>query len=339
MNIDIISGDIPTVLKNIKNLEEHYNSSSDDLHVNFNPEWVNPLELLLYSSVFRRIDIKHPEINGTMDINESDACGYAAHIGFFKSISQSIDYGNEPGEAKGSSTYIPITHINFNELRKKSRDEGDYSELNDLIEAESKKLAKVLCRTNTNLQKLFSYIIREILRNTPEHSDSSIATMCAQNWKDGRAEIAILDEGIGIKNSLNKNPTHSTYIKSDLDALKCAIQPGISQAFSPDKKNNSSDVWSNSGFGLFMASEICKKLNGSFWIISGKKALLVNTHTIRSFDTLFNGTAIGIKIDTSYIRDTQNMINEIAKAGEERAKTIRNAFSRASKPSRNLVID
>lgn len=41
--------------------------------------------------------------------------------------------------------------------------------------------------------------------------------MCNQNCKGGRAEIAILDEGIGIKNSLKKNTVHN--IDYDIEPL------------------------------------------------------------------------------------------------------------------------
>ena len=214
----------------------------------------------------------------------------------------------------------------------------NFIDIEDSIEMEAKRLSKVLCRSDDNMQKLFTYIIREILRNIPEHSEAHKAFICAQYWRNGEAEIAILDEGIGIKNSLRKNNSHKDYIKSDFDALVYAIQPGISQAFSPDTKNKSNDIWANSGYGLYITSEICKELNGEFWIISGNKALKIYNSGIMSYDTLFDGTAIGIRFKTSKLNDSQKLITEISKRGEEKAKNIRNAFRDASEPSKSLIM-
>ena len=49
------------------------------------------------------------------------------------------------------------------------------------------------------MQKLMTYLIREILRNIPEHAESHKAWICGQYWSDNTAEIAILDEGIVLK--------------------------------------------------------------------------------------------------------------------------------------------
>lgn len=39
-------------------------------------------------------------------------------MGFFKYISEKLEVGKIPGEARGSLNYIPITSIEFNELKK-----------------------------------------------------------------------------------------------------------------------------------------------------------------------------------------------------------------------------
>ena len=154
------------------------------------------------------------------------------------------------------------------------------------------------------------------------------------------AEIAIVDEGIGIKNSLQNNVEHRKYIETDEDALKCAVKAGISQAFNPAKTNKSDDPWANSGFGLYMVSEICRELAGSFCLASSSK--YINSYSdgkIRIGDTAFQGTAVKITINTSQISNSKAIIEKIAKQGEEQAKTIRNAFKKASMPSRGLIND
>lgn len=169
-----------------------------------------------------------------------------------------------PGEASGNDNYLPITELDFHTMHRKEIDKGNLIEMGNLIESESEKLSKILSRNNKELQTLLTYLLREILRNIPEHSNSTKAWICGQYWTNNTAEIAIIDEGIGIKNSLQKNVVHKKYISDDEDALRCSVKAGISQAFQPAKKNKSDEIWANSGFGLYMASEICKDLEGSF---------------------------------------------------------------------------
>lgn len=121
------------------------------------------------------------------------------------------------------------------QIHRRQIETGSFVEMGDSIEKESAKLARVLSRNNQQAQALLTYLIREILRNIPEHADCETAWICGQYWSDNTAEIAIVDEGIGIKNSLQKNSTHRQYIETDEDALQFAVRAGISQAFQPSK--------------------------------------------------------------------------------------------------------
>ena len=108
------------------------------------------------------------------------------------------------------------------------------------------------------------------------------------------AEIAIVDEGIGIYESLTQNTSHKEYITDNITALKWALKAGISEAFGPSKKQKSQDSWANSGFGLYMVNEICKHLNGSFCLISYGNYLLIDNHGIKEGETLFKLSLIHI---------------------------------------------
>jgi len=326
--------------KFIKELSESDFTSDNHVTFDYRSKWVTPLGSLLSVSSIKKINEVVESVAYNIENFSDQAFSYACHIGYFKSISEEIDLGKAPGEANGSRTYVPITEIDFDKLYRDAREAGNYDEMNDLIEAEAKKLAGVLCQKNKELHKLFSYIIRELLRNTPEHAEVNKALIFAQYWpsKD-EAQIAILDNGIGLRNSFAKNPVHREYIKTDEDALEAAIKPGISQAFNPDTKNKSNNSWSNSGFGLFMASEICRKLDGCFWLISGNKAMKVDSTGTHMYDTEFNGTAVSFDIKSTKIKNVQTLITDTAKKGEEIAKGIRNAFKEASEPSKSLLMN
>lgn len=87
-----------------------------------------------------------------------------------------------PGEANGSSNYIPITPLIVDDLQKAAYEQGNYMVLGDLIEQEAGRLSRIVDRGNKELHKLLTYLIREILRNTPEHAKSNTMWVCGQYW-------------------------------------------------------------------------------------------------------------------------------------------------------------
>lgn len=297
-----------------------------------------PLPMLMMGAIMRRYRKKFPEnkffVSGLWDKT------YAGTMGFFKYVSPDLDFGKEPGEASGSSNYIPITRISVPQLREQARSSGMFLPDGTIIEREASRLAKVLARENKELQLLLTYLIREILRNTPEHACTEEMWICGQYWNSRRvAEIAIIDEGIGIYESIRKNRMHREHITDNASAIQWAIKAGITQAFAPSQRQKDDDEWANSGFGLYMVSQICKSLNGNFALISNGNFLHSNNHGISIGNTSFHGTAIRIRIPSQNVLDAKRLIADICKQGESEAKLIRNAFKKASRPSRSLMDD
>lgn len=190
--------------------------------------WVQPFGMLLASLALRQLRNRFKDIQFTLHYDRNnEAVSYASHMGFFKSISELISIGNMPGEAAGNENYIPITGIDFNEISQDLIKRGHMLEIGEVIEETSSRLAKVLCRDNDEMGKLMTYLIREILRNIPEHSKSSKALICGQYWSNQIAEIAIIDEGIGVKESLMANMYHREHANTDEAAIRYAIKAGI----------------------------------------------------------------------------------------------------------------
>ena len=105
----------------------------------------DPLPMLLTGSIIRRYISNHPNTN--FDITWSDNVGksYAGTMGFYKYIYENIEIGKKPGEAKGSNSYIPITCIDFNELKKLEHENNNFIPLGKIIEKES-RLFKIYLR-------------------------------------------------------------------------------------------------------------------------------------------------------------------------------------------------
>ncbi len=296
----------------------------------------DPLPMMMMGAIIREYRKRYPSI--IFRVAGTDTKGYAGNMGFFKYISTSLGMGKMPGEAKGSANYIPITKISVEELRLNEKNRGKLVSIGDLIERESGRLSSIVDRGNEELHKLLTYLIREILRNTPEHAKTDEMWICGQYWPTYElAEIAIIDEGIGVFESLKNNRSHKEYIKDNSNALRWALKAGISESFKPSMKQKSDDEWANSGFGLYMVNEICKLLHGSFCIISYDNYMLIDNHGIKEGTTSFKGTAIRMRVPSTKIRDAKAIISEIAMNGEREAKTIRNAFKKASTPSKGLM--
>lgn len=241
--------------------------------------------------------------------------GYAAHMGFFQSIYQ--DYGNKPGEAKGSNTYVPITCVNLKQSYVEAFEQC--KQIYDYIEESiAKSLARVLARGNNNMEHCLTYCFTELIRNVYEHSESKELWYAGQYWptKD-LVEVAILDEGKGIKKSIERNKRITAC--DDYEAIKLALEPGISRNVVRKDKN---DIYSNSGFGLYMTSTMCCGSGGSFVVCSGSKCLEINNRETKIIDTSFMGTAIRMRIRPSKITQIDNKLSNLSKMGSEKSKKI-----------------
>lgn len=294
----------------------------DEMTLIANMGWVRPFGMLLTSIALKQLRNKHLDVPFQLQCDQSrTGISYAAHI------------------ASGNDNYLPITKLDLIKLHSDEIAAGEYGTLGDSIEKEAAKLSRIICRHNAEMQALMTYLIREILRNIPEHAEESSAWICGQYWNDQTAEIAIVDEGIGIKKSLQKNSIHRAYATDDESALSYAIKAGISQAFDPRRGNRSNDEWANSGYGLYMVSEICKELGGTFCIASGGKCIYATDKGIETIDTYLDGTAVKMTFPTDKLKSSHDIIREIAGRGECEARAIKNAFKKASHPFKGLILE
>ena len=277
---------------------------------------IDPFSLLYLSSELQRC--RSGRKSADFFAKNFTHLSYAAHMGFFKAFG--LEHGKRPGEAKGSSTYIPIQIIDVLKIKSDAKDL--MVNPGELLENMSKELCKVLTQTDSgSLFDLLVYSLREILRNVIEHSNCHQFGFCAQYWPSlNRVSLAILDRGIGIKNSLATNPTLN--INSDEKALMEAIKPGVSGKVYKGQKRKPKGEWANSGFGLYMTSNICRN-GGTFFIASGSKGLYMSENKYRYLDTPLNGTAVNLTLDTSRLTNLNDMLAELRdKASTDKIASI-----------------
>ena len=101
-------------------------------------------------------------------------------IWVFKSLSDKLPIGKNPGEAYGNNNYLPIESLNIQALHQKEIDSGNYVEVGDVVEKEAKRLAQILAHGDRETLSLFTYILREMIRNTPEHAETDKVWVCGQ---------------------------------------------------------------------------------------------------------------------------------------------------------------
>lgn len=267
---------------------------------------IDPFSLLFVSSELEIFKNNNP--TSLFHARNFSHLTYPAHMGFFKSFG--LNFGKDPGEATGSNSYSPIAILYVKDIKDLAWEL--MVNPGEVLENYAENLSNILTQNKEKIiTDVLRYSIREILRNIVEHSESDKFSFCAQYLPSKqRVNFAVLDRGIGLKQSLSNNPKIT--MESDLDAIEWALKPGVSGKVYPGQKNKPKGEWANSGYGLFMTSNICKK-GGSFFISTGKKGLLITEKQEREFDLETHGTAIYLDIDLKNIYELNKMLYDLGK--------------------------
>lgn len=258
-----------------------------------------------------------------------EGCGYQSHMGFFQALG--IEHGNRPGDAAGGENYLPMTSLNIAKLKQKAGLQG--VELGDVIQHDAARMAERLVRADKgDFFDALSYSLREIIRNVAEHSEALEVRFCLQHWPTKeRVHLALLDRGIGIRRSLQRNP--HLQIGSDLDALRLATRPGISGKMYEGIERDENNRWENSGYGLYLTSRLAAHF-GNFWFFSGTSGLARSGQQEKIVECSFDGAAIRISLDTRKITGTRGLVNKFTKEGEAIAAMVPGITKSASKGSK-----
>lgn len=245
---------------------------------------------------------------------------YAANMAFFRAFG--LKHGREPNCKDGNEQFVPFTILRMQTIVDEASKEWKAAQ--DIIERRSEHLAKILSREeHGNLVDALTFSIREIMRNVLEHSKSRSIEYCAQFWPTySKVEIAIIDNGIGLKQSLLTNPF--IQVQCDSDAIQQALMPAISSKNYKGVRIDRNDPWHNSGFGLYMISRICR-LGGNFLICSGDHGILLNAHGKQHIDLghHIKGTAVRMVLNTSKLTGLSQMLAKFRDEGYDIAKEIK----------------
>lgn len=210
----------------------------DALTITTNNKWISVHPVVLSMIASLGLTIKPEKIN--CERFEAKSKHYLARMGLFNILNIQSDFDYVEHEPAGR--FIPITQIQTStEITK------FIAEMIPLLHLEPEQA------------KTIGYIVSELARNVLEHAAAKNgALLCAQYYKKSNSiRIGIADTGVGIKKTINQ----SYPAKTDLDAIKLALQPGITGT---TKQEGGTEQ--NAGAGLFFIKSIAS-VNRDFFII------------------------------------------------------------------------
>jgi hypothetical protein len=110
------------------------------------------------------------------------------------------------------------------------------------------------------------FILSELGCNIVQHANSNgTGYGMGQFFPSAKlTEFAFSDYGVGVLNSLQRNPEFATSVSTDEEAIRLAITEGISS--NPNQRVNG-------GYGLSELDKLCAKFRGQLWIASGEALL------------------------------------------------------------------
>lgn len=226
-----------------------------------------------------------------------------------KEISLTLDSSYIPG---GKLNLDKLYLFNVKELLQESYSQYEY--VGETIERISKELI-LEYKFDITKRNFYAFIIREITRNVVEHSKADSYLLAIYIGKEKEIGFKVVDNGIGIKKSLNMHPHYN--VTDHITALAFAIRPGITKSYKKDP--NRDEVWQNSGFGLYMVSSIADNI-GYFNIASGD-SLLMSKNSVKSYYKYkIKGTEVTIVLKNNIKINTSTMLKEIAQKGNKFAK-------------------
>lgn len=207
------------------------------------PKWVNVHPAIL--TLLAAMALKVGKENVVFDNLTASSGSYLDRMGLFNFTAQPSPYQINKKESSGR--FIPL------HLIKNSTEQSKF--ISDMIP---------LLHLPADKTDAIKYTVGELIRNVLEHANSKEGAIVAAQYyrKSNMIRIGICDNGIGIRNSLLR--FWSSHARTDIEAIKWALTPGISGT--TRREGGTED---NAGAGLFFIKSIAKVARNYFMIYSG----------------------------------------------------------------------
>ncbi|GAB6091745.1 hypothetical protein [Spirochaeta dissipatitropha] len=290
----------------------NYHIDENDVSINFDHlSFARPFGTLVAAEAFKQF-VAYRKSRGLPTYYENDellrakskgAISYLKYFGFFKYCG--INIGDAENKAYHTNTYLPIQSLCQHDLEQNSKN-GDWR---NTIVKKCEELGELLTSDLSEIDYL-EYSFREIIRNVFEHSGINECVLMAQAYKPDLIEIAVADRGCGIHSTIQ--PKYGT--DEPIDSILLALEPGISMA----DISNSPGEWGNSGFGLYILSNVGKEY-GTFSILSNCCYLRMyqDDKKILTDELFYKGTAIKLLVHKKELEYFPNLRKRLIDEGEQ----------------------
>src|SRR5690625_1457135 len=307
---------------------------------------VEPFAMLIFINRIEEFKKEYPNVTRSITGFDKDipAHSYANFVGFFESFG--CDTKIPSSNYSTGKTYFKITEYNKKMLAENTHKEN-LGVVQKYLELESEKITGLICGGNDEIYNSVFKCVLEVLRNAYEHSETDRFWIAGQKYHN-KIEIAVLDEGVGIKQALSFNHSLEKIVNNPTteDYLKLALESAISgKTFKHlgEMRYGNYDIgnWVNSGFGLHINSEI-KSGYGEFVICSKDTLLKKALNNEEIVDFKIKGTALRLVFYLDKINNlNQSKIDEIIINGQNKAEKLYSEYtdtkaSSASKKSLSL---
>jgi len=179
-------------------------------------------------------------------------------------------------------------------------------------------------------EKTLRYVISELLYNTLEHGRRNfthhnrvrrLPSIVDFTWykKKNELHFIIADLGIGVKKHLEQ--TYDSFDDHET-AIKYALEPNVSGTFGYNDPYKSKD---NAGIGLFISSNIIRRLNADMHVISENGIVHISPSDVTKHKIKCNwpGTLVLVQIslNNSNHFNLHNVMAEFRKSAEKELET------------------
>lgn len=208
--------------------------------------------------------------------------------------------------------FYQIFEVEIAEFFQRHAAAGRFRELIELTHEEMcRNVAGEVCKIleekislSPELSSALEYVLSEVSENVFHHANSPIhGIVCAQSYPAEKSvEIAIVDCGCGVSESLRRNPELTGKIQSPTDGVSWAIKRRITGR--PDH---------NSGEGLFWSSEFVRRGKGRFslWSDTGR-LLIADSRQLVEEVPRWGGTLITLTMRHDADLNLDDLFNELA---------------------------
>ncbi len=213
--------------------------------------------------------------------------------------------------ARGAFTVFTHEHQNFNGNQYKPlfavRNSEDFKNIIESAESYTNEF-------NLEFTKTLRYVLSELLYNTLEHGVAyyqyasmtlKVPSLCQFSWFKNKGEVSfiIADTGVGIKKHLEQAyPGQVSHEEAIINAMKPQVSGTF--AFNDPYRNKN-----NAGIGLFLSTNIIRRLNADMHIISGDGLVHISPRDItnRRLDNYWPGTLVLVTIKLGIGNESQTL--------------------------------